>query len=309
MALWEVLTGKRLFQGDDPRQVIGRILAAEIVPPSKLARHLPAAIDAVVMRGLERDPLKRYATAREMAIKLEECIEPASPTQVGQWVDSMAHAALAKRAATLAAIENSSSRALEADANAASTSSRVLPGSGTSLTGFEGPESIEPSSEYSVPSRRSVRDMPTAAYATQRATAGRRSWIIGAAFLLTAAVAFLFLRRLGRPAADVVRGPEAREVATASASAAPPRPSVDAPPSAPSASAEPPAHATASAAPSAARSSGREAGEASTGTRTVKSVPAPVKRAVVTLDCDPPYSLDAQGHKIWKDECFRKQAP
>jgi serine/threonine-protein kinase len=317
VALWEVLTGKRLFQGDDPRQVIGRILTAEILPPSKLARQLPPGIDAVVMRGLERDPLRRYATAREMAMKLEECIEPASPTQVGQWVDSTAHAALAKRGATLAAIENSSSRALEADANAASASSHVFPGSGTSLAGFEGSDSVEPSSEYSLPSRRDARDMTTAGHGTRRTTGARRSWswIIGAAFLLTVAAAFLFVRRLERPAADVVHGPGAREVATASASAAPPGPSGEPPPtvpSAPPASAEPTARATASAAPTAARGSGREAGEGSTGTagtRTVRSVPPPVKRAVVTLDCDPPYSLDAQGHKIWKDECFRKPAP
>ena len=32
----------------------------------------------------------------------------------------------------------------------------------------------------------------------------------------------------------------------------------------------------------------------------------PPARPAAEIDCDPPYSLDDQGHKHWKDECFRK---
>ena len=31
--------------------------------------------------------------------------------------------------------------------------------------------------------------------------------------------------------------------------------------------------------------------------------------AVPDPECDPPYALDDQGHKIWKEECFRKRSP
>jgi hypothetical protein len=27
------------------------------------------------------------------------------------------------------------------------------------------------------------------------------------------------------------------------------------------------------------------------------------------LNCDPPFTLDPQGHKIWIDECFRRRSP
>ena len=45
--------------------------------PSRRAsspRSCPAELDAVVMRGLARDPAERFATAREMALELEEAL-------------------------------------------------------------------------------------------------------------------------------------------------------------------------------------------------------------------------------------------
>jgi serine/threonine-protein kinase len=74
---------------------------------------LPPGLDAVVMRGLKRDPRERYATARDMAMDLESVVGLASPTQVGAWVESLAQSALAQRAATIAEIESSSSRVVD----------------------------------------------------------------------------------------------------------------------------------------------------------------------------------------------------
>jgi hypothetical protein len=38
-------------------------------------------------------------------------------------------------------------------------------------------------------------------------------------------------------------------------------------------------------------------------------VPVAARRAGPAIDCTPPYSLDAQGHKVWKDACFRNEGP
>ncbi len=102
---WETLTGQRLFSGDHEGALVTSILTNSVKPPSKVAPHVPPAFDRVVMRGLERDPARRYATAREMALDLERCVGIASPSQVGEWVESLARDELAKRAAHMARIE------------------------------------------------------------------------------------------------------------------------------------------------------------------------------------------------------------
>ncbi len=50
------------------------VLEAEIDPPSRWAPLVPAPLDAIVMCGLSRDREERFATAREMAIALEEVL-------------------------------------------------------------------------------------------------------------------------------------------------------------------------------------------------------------------------------------------
>ncbi len=67
---WEMLTLRRLFDGDDAVELMRDIAEMEIPPPSRVRRELPAALDEVVMKALERDPARRYATARELARKL-----------------------------------------------------------------------------------------------------------------------------------------------------------------------------------------------------------------------------------------------
>jgi serine/threonine-protein kinase len=67
---WELLTLQRLFDGDDAVELMRDIAEMDIPPPSSVRRELPPAIDEVVMKALERDPARRYQTAREMARKL-----------------------------------------------------------------------------------------------------------------------------------------------------------------------------------------------------------------------------------------------
>jgi len=105
---WEALTGRRLFSGEHEGALVTSILMHTVQPPSKVAPHIPAAFDKVVMRGIDRDPAKRYSTAREMALDLERCAGVASTSEVGEWVESLAGTELSKRAAFMAAIEGSS---------------------------------------------------------------------------------------------------------------------------------------------------------------------------------------------------------
>jgi eukaryotic-like serine/threonine-protein kinase len=104
VVLWEALTGKRLFEGDDG-EVITAVLAGDVEPPGRIAPDLPVALDAVVLRGLERDPERRFATARDMAEALERAVAPATAGKIGAWVEDLASPKLAERSADLAAVE------------------------------------------------------------------------------------------------------------------------------------------------------------------------------------------------------------
>jgi serine/threonine protein kinase len=302
VVLWEALTGKRLFAGDDLRRVLSRILSEEIVPPTSLAPHLPPGIDAVVLRGLERDPHKRFATAREMALEVEACLGLASPVQVGAWVESLAHVALAQRAATLAEIESSSSRALD----------RAVMPSLASAASYA-------SYTSGVMARASVESGPlppldSIPVLVESAPGGRRKlWFAaGAVLLALLGIAALLLFRTGPPTPPVA-APVAALSSPASITATPPA----APASAEPVRAEPSPAATAAPAPTgpsnaAAEVPAQQPAAPSSARAPFPNAPPPApnpRRAPPpsrAVDCDPPYSLDAQGHKIWKEACFRK---
>lgn len=103
--LWEALTGKRLFQADDVAGLVHAVLHDRVPPPSEVVPSLPAALDGVVLRGLARDPKMRFATAREMAIALEQVLPPAPQREVGEWVVDAAGEALQARLEFVAEIE------------------------------------------------------------------------------------------------------------------------------------------------------------------------------------------------------------
>jgi len=123
VVLWETLMGERLFDGDNDANILERILFAEVVAPSQRAKDLPPALDAIVLRALDRDPPRRFATAREMARAIEAAVPIASAEEVGEWVERLARGALADRAAKMARIDVAAAKAGEASA----TSRRWLP--------------------------------------------------------------------------------------------------------------------------------------------------------------------------------------
>lgn len=69
--LWEALTLRRLFKGDTDADTVRQVLSAPIAPPSRLVLSAAAELDTIVMRALQRDPNRRYPTAKAMAADLE----------------------------------------------------------------------------------------------------------------------------------------------------------------------------------------------------------------------------------------------
>jgi len=71
VVLWEVLACRRLFKGDGEADTLNRVLHEPIPPVRSAAPTVPAALEAVVAKALERDRTKRFSTAAEFADALE----------------------------------------------------------------------------------------------------------------------------------------------------------------------------------------------------------------------------------------------
>jgi serine/threonine protein kinase len=75
IVLHEMLTTEKLFRGDTEFQLMEKVRNAEVTPPSKFNRRVPEALDAIVMKALQRDSQDRYATAAELAQELLRLLE------------------------------------------------------------------------------------------------------------------------------------------------------------------------------------------------------------------------------------------
>jgi tRNA A-37 threonylcarbamoyl transferase component Bud32 len=65
--LYEMLTGKPPFEGGTPFEVAYRQVNEPVPPPSQVARGVPADLEAIVLRALQKDPLARFGSAQQMA--------------------------------------------------------------------------------------------------------------------------------------------------------------------------------------------------------------------------------------------------
>jgi serine/threonine protein kinase len=70
VVLFEMLTGKLPFTGQTPVAVAIKHKIEPARPPRALRSDLPAWIDRVVVRCLEKDPARRFPTARELGAEL-----------------------------------------------------------------------------------------------------------------------------------------------------------------------------------------------------------------------------------------------
>lgn len=75
VVLYEMLTGRVPYDGDNPVAVAMQHLHAEPVPIQTIAPDVPPAVVRVCMRAMEKNPAMRYQTAREMAADLRMALE------------------------------------------------------------------------------------------------------------------------------------------------------------------------------------------------------------------------------------------
>jgi serine/threonine protein kinase len=105
VVLWEALTRRRLFVGEDASEVLRKILRDEVPRPSEFVPELTPEMDEVVLRALCKDPERRYQTAEDLALDIERVIGLANPNDVTAWIYSVAGEILTKRERLLQEIE------------------------------------------------------------------------------------------------------------------------------------------------------------------------------------------------------------
>jgi serine/threonine-protein kinase len=323
VVMWETLTGERLFKGETEAETLSKILCDPVIPPSELVPELPSAFDAPLLRALSREASKRQATARQLAFELEKCVGVASASEVGEWVEGLVGPTLSAREDQIAQIESHS------------VDLRVSP------SGRPAPESSDTDSDLGVPRAARVPiettmigvggasepmpaivdrrapfrpDTPASALSEQTGSAltgsrvtgtlalplDRRLPVVAVALALGVLLAIVGVVVYRRGAVETRSHP-----LVATATAALPGPSSGAsalPGPDPSAQpllyvqAEPPA--ATSAPPPAARPTATPPRPLPATSKPAPPAPAPRK------NCDPPFSLDANGHKKYKLECM-----
>jgi len=77
--LYEMSTGQRPFPETNPPRLIEAILHKEPNPPSAINRKVPSGFDSLVLKSLDKQPERRYQSAKELAVDLGRLSSPALP--------------------------------------------------------------------------------------------------------------------------------------------------------------------------------------------------------------------------------------
>ena len=68
--LYQAITGKRPFDGDNAYEMMRAIVTAWAAPPSFFRPDIPPAFDAIVQRAMRSEPAERFASARDLGYVL-----------------------------------------------------------------------------------------------------------------------------------------------------------------------------------------------------------------------------------------------
>lgn len=80
VTLYEMATGHKPFEGEAPSLVIAALLGRQPARPRQLRPDLPASLERIILKALEKDKQARYQTAAEMRSDLEN-LQPGKPSR------------------------------------------------------------------------------------------------------------------------------------------------------------------------------------------------------------------------------------
>ncbi|MBZ5500410.1 MAG: protein kinase [Acidobacteriia bacterium] len=84
VVLYEIATGSRPFQSDLPVALVDQILHAPVFPPGRLKNDLSPGLEKIILKCLEKNPLYRYESARQLSADLAEVSSSPVRAEVGE---------------------------------------------------------------------------------------------------------------------------------------------------------------------------------------------------------------------------------
>ncbi len=71
IVLYEMLSGVRLFKGENELSTLEKVREAKVEPPTSLNPEISKELEAIILKALAKDPNDRYQTASEMEAAIE----------------------------------------------------------------------------------------------------------------------------------------------------------------------------------------------------------------------------------------------
>jgi serine/threonine-protein kinase len=311
IVFWETLANQRLFKTGDSAAILARFTKNEPVsPPSTYNDQVTPELDQVVLRALESEHTRRFASAHDMADAIEETVKVASSSAVARWVQSVVHEELAQHAALIAEIENGSTVSARPGSEDAPALRKMLAsiseGSDAEVPVTRTAETVVQSSgEQSSRSQISMTRSPGASQPPRVLHRWPFRFGAGAAALAGAIALFVGFGHSktsssSAPPAPTERGsaPSQPSSVLAAAPVSPPA-TAQAPPSASAkVDAVPTSASSAKAHPQATAIKSVSAGATPSGSKAVAAA-----SAHGTVNCNPPYIVDSRGVRHLKLAC------
>jgi serine/threonine-protein kinase len=153
IVLFELTTGRRLFRGRNDAETLRQVTSAEIPWPSRIDKNYPSRLERIVLKALERDPMRRYQSAvalqRDLEGYLERAQAPIEQRHVALLLEQVLGNRIRQRRASIEEAENALDREPDAVwatiAQSTSSAADVVPESSRTM--------MNSSAEIEVPSR------------------------------------------------------------------------------------------------------------------------------------------------------------
>jgi serine/threonine protein kinase len=75
IVLWELATGTRLFKKSSELMILKEITEGVVTPPRQVNQQIPAELEAIILKSLEKDPANRFQDALQMHLAMEEYLK------------------------------------------------------------------------------------------------------------------------------------------------------------------------------------------------------------------------------------------
>jgi len=71
IVLYEMVTGRVPYDADSPVSVALKHIQEPVVPPREINSNVPENLNKLILKAIEKEPIKRYQTAKEMFLDLQ----------------------------------------------------------------------------------------------------------------------------------------------------------------------------------------------------------------------------------------------